>query len=77
MYPHQFYPTQAPRTADPAEHLPKVAQRQSTVPTAPLTSPENPLFWFGVLTAVTLGLVGASSQLKFGPFRVSASAGNT
>jgi hypothetical protein len=66
-----------PRAADPAEQLPKVAQRQTTVPTAPLTSPDNPLFWFGVFTAVTLGLVGASTQLKFGPIRLAASAGDT
>lgn len=42
---------------------------------APRTSPEDPLFWFAVIAGVTLGLVGASTHLRVGPFKVSGSAG--
>lgn len=38
-------------------------------------SPEHPLFWFGAVAAVSLGLIGASTHLRVGPFRVSGSAG--
>lgn len=39
------------------------------------TSPQDPLFWFAVIVASTLGLVGASTHLRVGPFKVSGSAG--
>lgn len=40
-------------------------------------SPDNPLFWWGALLAVTLGLVGASTHLRVGPFKVATSAGKS
>lgn len=39
--------------------------------------PDSPLFWFGVLTAVTLGLIGASTSLRVGPFKAAVSAGKS
>ena len=39
--------------------------------------PDSPLFWFGAIAAVTLGLVGVSTSARVGPFRASASAGNS
>lgn len=35
----------------------------------------NPLFWFGVLAAVTFGLAGAATSVRVGPFRAGVSAG--
>lgn len=40
-------------------------------------SPENPLFWFGVLTAVTFGLIAGATTIKVGPFTAAVSAGNS
>jgi hypothetical protein len=42
----------------------------------PRTSHEDPMFWFGLVLAVTLGFVGASTHLRVGPFKVSGQAGN-
>lgn len=38
--------------------------------------PDNPLFWFGGLLAVTLGLIGAATSVRVGPFKASLGAGN-
>lgn len=39
-------------------------------------SPDNPLFWFGVVTAVTFGLIAGATTIKVGPFTAAVSAGN-
>ena len=39
--------------------------------------PDSPLFWAGALIAVTLGLIGASTSLRVGPFRAAVSAGKS
>ncbi len=39
--------------------------------------PDSPLFWFGILLATTFGLIGASTAIRVGPFRASASAGKS
>lgn len=39
--------------------------------------PDSPLFWFGALLAVTVGLIGASTSVRLGPFRASVKAGDT
>lgn len=36
---------------------------------------ENPMLWLVGLGAVTLGLIAASTSVRLGPLRVSASAG--
>ena len=42
-----------------------------------LLNPNNPLFWFGLLLAGTLGLVGVSGAARLGPARVAAGVGRT
>lgn len=39
--------------------------------------PESGLFWFGLILAATVGLIGVSTSFKVGPVRASASAGST
>lgn len=39
--------------------------------------PDSPLFWFGMLAAVTFGLIGASTAVRVGPFRAGVTAGKT
>lgn len=41
----------------------------------PLWSPENPLFWFGLLLAGSVGLVAVSSSVRVGSARVGGSLG--
>jgi hypothetical protein len=41
---------------------------------APLYSPANPLFWFGLVLIVT-GAAAASTELRVGPFKAGVSAG--
>jgi hypothetical protein len=43
---------------------------------APAWHPDNALFWFGVLAAATLGLIGASTSFRVGPAKVAAAVGN-
>lgn len=38
-------------------------------------SPDNPLFWFGALLAVTVGLIGAATSVRVGPFKAAVAAG--
>ncbi len=41
----------------------------------PLWSPDNPLFWFGVIAAATFGLVAVSTSVRIGPGRASVKLG--
>lgn len=78
MYPHQFYRTVPHYQPAPGASAPAIAQ-QAGAPTlnAPITSPDNPLFWFGSLLALTLGLVGLSIQGRVGPISAGVSAGKS
>ncbi|GAA4699836.1 hypothetical protein [Phytohabitans rumicis] len=38
-----------------------------------LLDPNNPLFWFGVVLAVTLGAAGAAGSVRLGKAKLSAS----
>jgi hypothetical protein len=38
-------------------------------------NPENPMLWLLGIGAVTLGLIGATTSVRFGPIRGSASVG--
>jgi len=40
-------------------------------------NPQNPLFWFGVVLAGTLGLVAISGAIRVGPVKAGASIGKT
>jgi len=78
VYPHQFYRVEPHYTPAPGATAPAIAQQAGApVLTAPLTSPDNPLFWFGGLLLVTLGLVGISTQIRLGPLRFTGAAGNS
>lgn len=37
--------------------------------------PDHPMFWFGAVLLVTVGLVGGSTHLRVGPFKASVGAG--
>lgn len=39
--------------------------------------PDNPLFWFGALLAVSVGLVGVSGTVRVGKAKVTGSAGTS
>jgi hypothetical protein len=43
--------------------------------TGALLHPNNPLFWVGVVLAGAIGLAAASTTVRVGPARVSASLG--
>lgn len=40
-------------------------------------NPENPLFWFGAIAAVTFGLAAFSTNVRVGNVRAGLSAGKT
>lgn len=46
------------------------------LPKAPAMSPDHPLFWFGAILAVTLGLIGTTNHVRVGPFRADFNAGD-
>lgn len=39
--------------------------------------PDSPLFWFGVVLAATLGLIGAATSVRVGPIKASTSVGKS
>lgn len=39
--------------------------------------PDSGLFWFGMLLATTMGLIGASTAVRVGPFKGALSAGKS
>lgn len=43
----------------------------------PPWSPRNPLFWFGVVAAATVGLMGYSTTVRVGPAKGSVEIGKT
>jgi len=45
------------------------------LPTHSPAHPDHPLFWFAVFAGVTLGLIGASTHLRVGPFSAGLAAG--
>ena len=67
LNPHQVADSSklAPASASLLEHN-----------SARIWHPDNPLFWFGGLLAVTLGLIGAATSVRVGPFKASVGAGN-
>lgn len=42
---------------------------------AKLTSPENPLFWFAVIGAVTFGFMAFSTEARVGPVKAGLAVG--
>jgi hypothetical protein len=41
-----------------------------------LMDPKNPLVWFGVVLALTVGFAGVAGSARIGPARVAASVGS-
>jgi hypothetical protein len=44
---------------------------------SPPWSPENPLFWFGILAAASVGLMGYSTTVRVGPAKAGVEIGKT
>jgi hypothetical protein len=44
---------------------------------SPVWSPDNPLFWFGVLAAASVGLMGYSTTVRVGPAKAGVEIGKT
>lgn len=44
---------------------------------SPPWHPDNPLFWFAGLAAVTIGLIAVNTSVRVGPFKASAGAGKS
>lgn len=76
--------------AKPAEALPQFKPAVSSLGTGLVTAtgsmldkgdrpwhPDSPLFWFGILGAVTFGLIAASTTIRVGPFKASLGAGKS
>lgn len=65
----------------PAATRDHVAATQAAGPAAavkaPPWSPDNPLFWFGVLAAVSVGLMGYSTTVRVGPAKAGIQLGST
>lgn len=60
--------------AELASPLPGVAG-PSRADDAPWWSPQQPLFWFGIVAAAAVGLMGVSTHARVGPVSASASVG--
>jgi hypothetical protein len=43
----------------------------------PPWSPQNPLFWFGVVAAASIGLMGYSTTVRVGPAKAGVTIGTT
>jgi hypothetical protein len=52
---------------------PSLAERAGDKP----WHPDSPLFWFGALLALTLGLIGAATTVRVGPFKAQLAAGKS
>lgn len=44
-------------------------------PGSPLWSPDNPLFWFGAILAVTFGAAAVNASVRIGPATIAGKLG--
>jgi len=65
----------APRTSVPSELHTVPAPSEGAAGSVGLVSLHNPLTWFAIIAAATLGLAAISTSVRVGPVKVSASAG--
>jgi hypothetical protein len=70
-----LHPTAQPVTDAAAPSLGK--HTTGTPPHPHILDPENPIFWFGVFLAATLGAVGVAGAVRLGPARARVSIGET
>jgi hypothetical protein len=59
-----------------ATPLPQVAG-PSGIDLSPAWHPDSPMFWLGAILAVAVGLAYASTTVRVGPVKASASAGKS
>ena len=64
-----------PPTSAPSQLHSMATPIEGEAARASLTSIHNPLTWFGVLAAFTLGLAAVSTTVRVGPARVSGAVG--
>lgn len=60
--------------AAPTQHMGTSDVRQGW---RALIDPHNPLLWFGVVLAVTLGAAGVAGSVRLGPAKVAAQVGSS
>ncbi len=76
--PSTYHLTGLQGMAEPAGlGAPRMSTVTATAPHPPMWSPDNPLFWFGVLLAATLGFVGIAGSVRLGPARARVSIGES
>jgi len=76
--PSLYHLTGLQPMAQPARDDAPTMQAHATTEVHPaLYSPDNPLFWFGLVLAATVGLVAVSGSVRLGKAKVAASIGST
>ena len=76
-----YSPFQGYNNAQNVVPLPQAAQPISTPGTTAsgdlpsILNPQNPMFWFGALAAVSLGLIGFGANVRIAKAKVSANVG--
>lgn len=69
-------PAAAPAASASSFGIPGIARSAGpSSDNGPAWSPQNPLFWFGVFAAVTVGAIAANASVRVGKFSVQAGAG--
>ncbi len=64
---------QAPSYQTPAPVTQQMSSGDLPTGVKGLLHPDNPLFWFGAVLAVTLGAVGVAGSVRLGRAKLSAS----
>lgn len=64
-----------PTTTTPSELHAVATPAEGAAAAGSLLSPDNPLFWFGALAAITLGLAAFSTTVRVGPAKASLNLG--
>ena len=78
MGPEKFgIPASGPAANVPTAQASMVTPSEAGAAAAKLVSPENPLFAFGVLAAVTFGLMAFSTSVRVGGTKAALSIGDS
>lgn len=78
MNPADMFGLQAGGVRTPASGPPALAKTAGTGAldqANPPWSPDNPLFWFGVLLVVTIGAAAVNASVRIGPITTAIKAG--
>jgi hypothetical protein len=68
-----YGPVPMPADAEVAIHNPVMTTAGGQFPH--ILSPRNPLFWFGALAAISLGLIGAGANVRVAKAKASVDVG--